>query len=183
MKRTLALAVLLLAGINTASAAIVTGFSSLLIGTKYYDVTIHTTGSFNSIWDIDGDGTFGEGDASVIDRAPTFWGDFLGAFYATQAVMTALGADDAWSALGFDGILTPYGQGFAVADANRLPLLDNVDLNYTFAPSDDTTVYGYAHVSYVEVDPVPLPAAVWLFGSALAGLGFVTRKRKCVVTN
>ena len=26
--------------------------------------------------------------------------------------------------------------------------------------------------------PVPLPAAVWLFGSALAGLGFISRKKK-----
>ncbi|MES9884538.1 MAG: VPLPA-CTERM sorting domain-containing protein [Sedimenticola sp.] len=30
----------------------------------------------------------------------------------------------------------------------------------------------------VTVQTVPVPAAVWLFGSALAGLGFVTRKRK-----
>ncbi|MES9906348.1 MAG: VPLPA-CTERM sorting domain-containing protein [Sedimenticola sp.] len=26
--------------------------------------------------------------------------------------------------------------------------------------------------------PVPVPASVWLFGSALAGLGFVGRKKK-----
>ncbi len=31
-----------------------------------------------------------------------------------------------------------------------------------------------------QASPVPLPAAFWLFGSALAGLGLITRKRKGV---
>jgi len=42
----------------------------------------------------------------------------------------------------------------------------------------DGTVGG--DTSYINVDSmslVPVPAAVWLFGSALAGLGF-TRRRK-----
>ncbi len=36
----------------------------------------------------------------------------------------------------------------------------------------------FVNVTSITPNPVPVPAAVWLFGSALAGLGFVTRKRR-----
>jgi hypothetical protein len=42
--------------------------------------------------------------------------------------------------------------------------------------------FGFGHLTAVEIDninvsAVPIPAAVWLFGSALAGLGWMRRKQ------
>jgi len=34
----------------------------------------------------------------------------------------------------------------------------------------------YVHIDNINVSAVPVPAAVWLFGSALAGLGWIRRK-------
>ncbi len=50
----------------------------------------------------------------------------------------------------------------------------------TFVKTAPTTFSASAIVR--DPAPVPLPAAVWLFGSAIAGFGFITRKRKGVVT-
>ncbi|MCP4343383.1 MAG: VPLPA-CTERM sorting domain-containing protein [Desulfobulbaceae bacterium] len=83
----------------------------------------------------------------------------------------------------------PQGQG----PGDVLPVTSNSFLEYTF--TDPGTYYitvgeylgpGMAGPisslgSYVlHVSAVPIPAAVWLFGSALAGLGLMTRKRKGV---
>jgi hypothetical protein len=187
MKRSLAFVVLLLAGINTASAAIVTSISNLLIGTQYYDVTIHTAGSFNEIWDLDGDGIFGEGDGSIIDSAPTFWGDPTGAMNAAQAVINALGSVDSWGGAvsPSDSTMTPYAFSTSGRDSTVVVYYDAfTDLSTDTLNSAEmllTTDYTseYAFVSYKLV---PLPAAIWLFGSALVGLGFVTRKRKSIDT-
>jgi len=50
----------------------------------------------------------------------------------------------------------------------------------TFAAEGDNS--GFAYLTAVQIDninvsEVPIPAAVWLFGSALAGLGWLSRKR------
>jgi len=185
MERILTVAVLLLAGINTASAAVVTNISNLQIGESYYDVTIHTTGSFNDIWDFDGDGIFGDDDGSRINRAPMFWGSTEMATLAAQAVMQALGSDDTWRDDGYDGTKTPY--QYTTAEQERVDVWydkgltaaeDYLGVIGMLTTVDPTVSAGHAFVSYEEVAPVPLPAAVWLFGSALAGLCLVTRKRE-----
>jgi hypothetical protein len=43
--------------------------------------------------------------------------------------------------------------------------------------ADCCEVFGSLAVDNVTVNVVPLPAAVWLFGSALAGLGWIRRKQ------
>ena len=35
-----------------------------------------------------------------------------------------------------------------------------------------------SHITFYDTAVVPIPAAVWLFGSALAGLGFTRRRRR-----
>lgn len=50
----------------------------------------------------------------------------------------------------------------------------------TFAATGDGFGFGagtVAQIDNINVSAVPIPAAVWLFGSALAGLGWLRRKR------
>jgi hypothetical protein len=187
MKRILTAALLFIAAISQVSAAIVTSISNLQIGTNYYDVTIHSEpGSFNDIWDIDGDGVFGEGDGSLINRAPMFWGDSAGAQAAAQAVTNALGSNDAWSSYGYDGTFTPYqhlgtaGDYYITVWADVLHQPDEDQLNGEGSVPANDVLGGsraYAYVSYEKVGTVPLPAAVWLFLSALTGLGLISKRK------
>ncbi len=73
--------------------------------------------------------------------------------------------------------------GFLAADS--LPFLDapagsfnpNVAGNYQFAIGVSTLIGGFPLDSVaIEVEVVPVPAAVWLFGSALGLLGWMRRK-------
>ncbi len=76
--------------------------------------------------DVDGDGIFGEGDASRVDRRPTFWEDSAGAARAATAVMIALGTTD-WIGDSLsngnfyhsDRTFTPYG-----LHGDGIPLVD-----------------------------------------------------------
>ncbi len=191
MYRILPLLVLLSSGISTASGAIVTSLSNLEIAGSYYDVTIHTPGSFNDIWDSDGNGVFGEGGATFIDRAPQFWGASAAAWLAQSAVMAALGTEHTWNGSS-DRIMTPFAFGNGTAflpdsrvlfwyDHDPMPggeLLFATKLERHIGLSDPTSPSGLAYVSYEPVTHVPLPPALWLFGSVLTGYGLWARKRK-----
>ena len=48
------------------------------------------------------------------------------------------------------------------------------DVDYTFS---DSSGYVTGGVAYITPSQVPIPAAAWLFGSALLGLGVVKRKK------
>ena len=55
----------------------------------------------------------------------------------------------------------------------------NFDSNWSNLSSvmfDTTTLYNVLTMDNVVVSVVPIPAAVWLFGSALAGLGWMRRR-------
>jgi len=70
--------------------------------------------------------------------------------------------------------LTDSGQGiFDLVDHFALP--DLLVDSFTLTPNNKrTAVYLWG----IDVQEVPLPGAVWLFGSALAGLGIVRRRRQ-----
>lgn len=90
-------------------------------------------------------------------------------------------------------LLGQYGEGnsFTVADSNsitmsiaRLP--DGIDTNINASDFNSACITpGSANISgtgdcSVNVNPVPVPAAVWLFGSGLIGLiGISRRKTAC----
>ncbi|MCP5013072.1 MAG: VPLPA-CTERM sorting domain-containing protein [Aestuariibacter sp.] len=64
------------------------------------------------------------------------------------------------------------------------PAADDVDyvmtLNDAILRDDPPAQENYGSFLVRPVAPVPLPAAVWLFGSAIAGFGVITRRRKGV---
>lgn len=88
------------------STGYVTSITELQVGRSVYDATFHLDLSFNDIWDVDGDGIFGEGDGSVINHAPVFWQDGPAAFLAAEAVMQSLGGVDMTS-IASDGFHIP----------------------------------------------------------------------------
>ncbi|MCB2182661.1 MAG: VPLPA-CTERM sorting domain-containing protein [Desulfobulbaceae bacterium] len=177
-----------------SQGAVVTSLPGLNINGTLYDATLHTTGSFNTIWDCDGDLTFGEGDSSRINKAPTFWGNSSEAQAAITAVVAALGATDWWgintsfnpfdpsSSPYTDRVLVPYG---TITVAGQLYIANRSESEES--PSFDH-ITGQVHLAYedypvqayvsFEQNTVPIPGAVWLFGSGIAGLAALHRKKK-----
>ncbi|MDP6437043.1 MAG: VPLPA-CTERM sorting domain-containing protein [Gammaproteobacteria bacterium] len=51
-------------------------------------------------------------------------------------------------------------------------------LTYSAQTEEGNEALSWAYLDNVKVNVVPIPAAVWLFGSALAGLGCCRRKRQ-----
>ena len=168
-------------------AAVVNPILGLNIGGTLYNVTFHDSAgaSFNALWDADDDGVFGGG-SSLFNTAPTFWGDATGAQAATSAIITALGISDA-STGSSDSFFIPYqtrsagGQITASVDTIDVyfDIFDSLmdDLSATTAV-DDFVSSNYDVRPYTSFTVVPVPAAVWLFGTGLIGLIGVARRKK-----
>ncbi|MCP4993756.1 MAG: VPLPA-CTERM sorting domain-containing protein [Gammaproteobacteria bacterium] len=184
---------------STTTAATVTQLDITTIDGAFR-VTIHATGSFNDIWDPNGDGVFGEAGARV-NHEPLFFGNYAAGKRATLAVIAALGAEDTWDGES-DAVVTPaalIAEGYSTGDGTPVspgvtawgdlspdPSVDphgSLIIQYSFQPGvayQPGTVNNRPATAWLSYHPVPLPAAVWLFGSALAGLGLMTRKRNGV---
>jgi len=166
----------------SANAALVTSISALDIGGTLYDVTFHHSDSitFNDLWDSNGDKTFGN-DASVFSTAPTFWGDASGAETAANAIVTALGTID-WTHPTndtFDRVAVPTGYfsngNLSVYGDSQNALATDGVTNYAMGPN---SLGGGVAIASFQVAAVPVPAAVWLFGSGLLGLMGIARRKK-----
>ncbi len=172
--------------VTSANAALVTELLGLDVDGTLYDVTLHTGGDeFIDLWDGDNDGVF-EADGSLFDSAPTFWGDSAGAQAAAESIIVALGVDDCTGLFlggGCDSFRVPfqfpglrsvevYTDLSAVLDIDEVGLrTDRVDRarREAFRP----------YASFTRASEVPVPATVWLFGTALIGLvGFSKRKSR-----
>ena len=160
-------------------AALITNLYNLDINGINYDATFHTGpgDSFNALWDADDDGVFGGG-SSAFTNAPTFWGDISGARDAASAIAIALGTTDV-TTNGTDGFLIPYDHpsGSDIIrvwyDTQATPGIDVLARGERV----DGLVYGTDPYVSFSISSVPVPAAVWLFGSGLLGLiGFARRK-------
>ena len=173
--------------VSNANAALVTQMLGLDIGGTSYDVTFHSGSSFYTLWDGDQNNVFGS-DGSLFDSAPLFWGDGLGAAAASSAIIMALGTIDTTSA-GSDAffipnnlVIVPIGDFsiltilFTCTDIQTAP---GVDVGDCTIPMNPASIRTYASFSRSALPAVPVPAAVWLFGSALIGLvGFCKRKSR-----
>lgn len=92
------------------------------------------------------------------------------AVYALDSASYALGYGAFFGTLAGGGTVE-----LAFADIGTGNWLNLTRLSYLddFAYSYDK----YVHMDNIVVSAVPIPAAVWLFGSALAGLGWLRRKQ------
>ena len=177
---------------NSAHAALVSQLLGLDIDGTLYDVTFHTGAgdTFQALWDADNDGVFGGG-ASVFTAAPTFWGDQVGAETARDAIMGVLGAVDTTTTSPSDNFLVPFkaqgspGDTISTAvdnianshDTDNRPNVDDLRNGTVFEDDSISATHPYASFT---VSAVPIPAAVWLFGSGLLGLVGMARRKKAV---
>lgn len=178
---------------NTSHAALLNPILGLNIGSTLYDVTFHTNpgDSFMALWDADNDGVWGGG-SSVFTSAPLFWGDFAGARIAAQAITAALGTSDTTtSRITSDSFFVPW-QRRIPGVGSSLQLTSGIDTITIAGDLDpDLATDGFNTFDYAEdndnvwnpyasfaVSAVPVPAAVWLFGSGLIGLIGVARRKK-----
>jgi len=185
---------------NTSQAALVSEIVGLDIGGTLYDVTFHTgTGdSFMALWDQDNDGVFGGG-TSEFSSQPQFWGNSAGASQAAAAIMQRLGTldwvGDSSGREFYDSFLVPWqvrgcASPWPASDAlttgadciaayrdNRWEL-EVDDAVSDFWPWPETTARADLRYASFQPSAVPVPAAVWLFGSGLLGLIGVARRKK-----
>jgi hypothetical protein len=133
---------------------------------------------FNSSYDA-----VSEGNQAVQLEAP---GDWIRQSFATVT--------DQWYLLSFDlSAFQGSGTGFLGVDVgNASQQFSGTSIGYEshtlqfMALSDTTTLtftnigsfFTYPHIDNVAVNVVPIPATVWLFGTALIGLIGFTKRRK-----
>lgn len=138
------------------SLALSAGTNSLDL---YYDVEGDTSYGYDLMLDITGTGNIsnvGGGDAELGNIFGSGWRQFGGDIYGESSS----------SVLGFSFDFT--------ADAGSL-----LSISGTYTNSDfiDAAILS-SNLATVSVSAVPVPAAVWLFGSGLIGLiGFARRKK------
>ena len=125
------------------------------------------------------DGVFGGG-ASVFSSAPTFWGDVSGAIQARDTIIAALGLTSTTMGI-YDGFAIPYGGDADTATG----ISSDTDYFIYVAPGLNTTGPSYTGVtselpfaSFATSTVVPVPAALWLFGSGLLGLIGISIRKK-----
>ena len=164
---------------NTTQAAVVTGLSNLDIDGTSYDVTFHIGKTFNELWDGDGDQAFGD-DGSEFSSQPTFWGNGIGATAAANAIIAALGTTDGIS-LTSDGFQVPYQfpsltQTTSCVDFTLSYTSETQSCTFLNVTGELSNVPNWPYASFAT-SAVPVPAAAWLFGSALLGLVAVKRKK------
>jgi hypothetical protein len=159
-----------------------------IAGYGTFDVTFHdgSGDSFNALWDADNDGSFG-GPGSLFTAQPTFWGDQSGAELARDAIITALGSTGITTGIS-DSFFIPYGTSAGLAitsgtdnilvtvDGIYSPLTDESPTLFNANDNDATYSSYYPYASFA-VSSVPIPPAIWLLSSGLAGLIGTARRK------
>lgn len=85
-----------------------------------------------------------------------------------------------WDIMGTNGTLTISSTtNFLFAEKNSGGIFSQETGSSLLGPNNWNLVFGSgAQLQAVDVTPIPVPAAVWLFGSALLGLVGVARRKK-----
>ena len=171
--------------VTSAKATIFSAIDDLNINGTLYDVTFHPGSSFIELWDANGDFDFSDG-GTLGPGGPTFWDDEPGATAAAAAIMSFLGDEHETAGFQGDGFVVPFGifvVGAVVTDF-VLVAWDNdsaVGVDTLISGSgffNDDVLTGNPYASFTTSSAVPVPAAVWLFGTALVGFIGMSRRRK-----
>lgn len=182
-----ALALTLIIFSTPAHSALITSLSNLNIGGTLYNVTFNNTNTFNEIFDVDSDGIFGEGDGSLIDRAPTFLFNASLAEDAANAVITALGTIDHTSTapgLLLDGFVIPFDLNIfnpqndsylGFQDANVFSTSDDSVRRQFFRTDSALNLLPIATFDLASPSAVSTPPTLALASLALALMGFLGR--------
>lgn len=154
------------------SGSDVIGVSGLTVGGQSYDVIFHD-GNYNSVLS-----TY---------PAPAYETNYSDAFAqaATDALHQFAITDDGFAGISASQISgctfvncwmsTTVGQNPLTAWTFQFHGSD--DVAYKSAHADSTTNYTYVTNLVWVAAPVPVPAAAWLFGSALVSVGWMRRKK------
>ena len=170
--------------VTVVSGGELIGFDNITVGTETYNVRF-VEGSFISVF----------GDSTGLDFTTS-----SDAAAAATALLNAYDLfptydDDTSLTYGLTGtsgqIFTPYRLGNNVASRNYFNIdtnlvtqanYDHVTGNVGMIPTYDTTSGNFSGgrvwADWDMVSPVPVPAAVWLFGSGLIGLAGIARRNK-----
>lgn len=165
-----------------SEAAVITSIPNLDINGTSYDVTIHTSGTYEDIWGSNPSPSTGLGSGGLLDSGPEFWGNGTGMSYAVNAIRDALGTVDTWNGTS-DSVMVPY-QFYPAGPPDYIPnvfIQIGVDWNNDTAADYNITgrIYPDASVpqnltgtfAYASFEAsVPIPSAIWLLGSAFIGL-------------
>ncbi len=178
MKTNLLLAfAILLVSLTTAASAKEIALENLLIAGKYYNVTVFLDPySFSELWDPNQDQIFGN-DNSGINMAPTFFDivDHAPVEAGLAAVMSELRHNMTWKNSNLDRIIAPL--FFEGDHLLRMEVfLDNTADRTPIDGGGGILLPGWVNFEQVTPAAVPVPAAVWLFGSAL--IGFIGMSRR-----
>jgi hypothetical protein len=135
------------------------------------------------------------GDTNAID-APWMWNGNTGSDYVTTPVTgsTTTGLNMSGWSITWNGAAVPmgtplyaWGTGFSAGIGNFV--WDGIyghaytlDYHVDMPPADPSCLCSTPYALHLEgtVTPVPVPAAIWLLGSGLAGVAGVARRRKAV---
>ena len=178
----------------------VIAINGLVVDGTTYNAAFHggtSPGGWQSFFTLWGD--LGTSSTGMLGGTPTFWNNRDGAMTAAQAIADALGTTEHTDVNGSninDSFFLPYSGVSAslntqssinvIMDVGGARLGDPLD-SYLTLDILEATVANisqlYAERPVVSFDvvptsPVPVPAAVWLFGSGLIGLIGIARRKK-----
>jgi hypothetical protein len=80
----------------------------------------------------------------------------------------------------FDGVVNGFGSGSGPSFMTNISVLpgDTIDFAVGFGSNGSYTSDSTGLDAIITTSPVPIPATFWLFGSVLAGLGYLGGKKK-----
>ncbi len=158
--------------------------AALIIADSVTDLSINTgtgtatatsyeciEGTFLPAVGFSGCGNYSFG-ANYVDESTTVWGTAPGFTLPGTDVSRTLSGDD--TSFGLPQDISIYDMNLTSWDGTTL-VIDN----FTFtAKGGDPAPTGGSSMTFSIVNPVPIPAAVYLFGSALGLLGWMRRSRR-----
>lgn len=175
----------LLLGTNTASAATVifgnggtnaTGILGLDVGGTLYDVTFNLQSVAVEVYGIFPGTFFPFTNQTDAGDARTAVADELDTAGATTIGVVGGGATSDVFNIGYDSFILGTGDG--IQSVNVARAINETGSTWDFADFNQFT-YNFDERAWAEFTTVvPVPAAVWLFGSGLLGLIGMARRKK-----